>query len=161
MRVQTYSYLLATDSMSTLAALESGPIDQHEPICVDIWRTLVQLADLGVHMRLQFVYSHCGVPRNEAADAAAKAARGHGEAQTSSWWRDAARYTFTRNVEPPPPRATEWCTGRHELSATTTTRTMTCARNPSTSHQSTPARRCTYIRTSLSECRQPGTPTVP
>eukprot|EP00760_Papus_ankaliazontas_P010445 PhM_4_TR14272/c2_g2_i2/m.4892 len=115
-RRQEYSFFVITDSMSTLAALESGPIDQHEPVCIRMWHTLAKLADLGIHLRLQFVYSHCGALRNEAADAEASRASHLPPVHTSpSWWRDSARYTYTRNAQPEPPATTFWCRGEHVL----------------------------------------------
>jgi ribonuclease HI len=60
--------LLCTDSQSMLASLETGPLNQGEQENAFIWRKLLRIADLGFKVVLQFVYSHCGVERNEMAD---------------------------------------------------------------------------------------------
>ena len=60
--------LLVTDSQSALAALERGPIGQRHATENEIWMLLLQLGEEGVKVHLQFVYGHCGVPLNEAAD---------------------------------------------------------------------------------------------
>ena len=69
-----YRVLLVTDSQSTLAALATGPLSHTGATERRIWITLAALADLGIRVHLQFTYSHCGVPRNEAADRASKRA---------------------------------------------------------------------------------------
>jgi hypothetical protein len=39
-----------------------------------IWSILLELADAHVEVTLQFVFSHCGLPRNDEVDAEAKKA---------------------------------------------------------------------------------------
>ena len=39
---------------------------------IRIWRFLLQILKFGVSCHIQFIYSHCGIDRNEMADARAK-----------------------------------------------------------------------------------------
>ena len=64
--------LLVTDSRSTISALSGGPILQKENFLYDIWRVLLTLAQTyNISVHFQFIYSHCGVDRNEYVDALA------------------------------------------------------------------------------------------
>ncbi|WP_273152667.1 reverse transcriptase domain-containing protein [Methylophaga thiooxydans] len=60
--------LIASDSQSTISALNRGPTNQKERMTQTTWEYLKQIADFGVRVHLQFVYSHCGVLLNEVAD---------------------------------------------------------------------------------------------
>ena len=64
-------YLVVTDSQSVIRALQTGPLSQTGDTENRIWVLLMRLANLGAWVTLQFVYSHCGVTRNEAVDVAA------------------------------------------------------------------------------------------
>eukprot|EP00760_Papus_ankaliazontas_P038233 PhM_4_TR9004/c0_g1_i1/m.2362 len=115
------SIILGTDSQSTLAALARGPLDQDDPVCSRIWTNLLKLAAQRVHIRLQFCYAHVGFLENELVDSAAKhmAERARGLALEETWWKDAARWTFTRRVKPRHAlERTQWCTGEVELEPT-------------------------------------------
>jgi ribonuclease HI len=83
--------VIASDSLSNLSALARGPLRQRHTHLAEVWKTLLTLSDMEV--ALVFVFGHCGMTRNEAADQAASAAAdtytGH---QPPIWSVDAARY---------------------------------------------------------------------
>ena len=66
--------LIATDSQSCLRALSAGPLQHHERIYIPVWEALAAAAKIAESIIFQFVCSHCGTARNEAADEAAKQA---------------------------------------------------------------------------------------
>ena len=81
--------LVCTDSQSLLAALHRGPLLVNSTIEKDIWDMLLILARRGISVTLQFVYSHCGIDRNELVDRqAARAASGPGQHAVPVWHTD-------------------------------------------------------------------------
>ena len=62
------TFLVATDSQSSASALAGGPISCKDPAVCRIWARLLRIADMGAKVHIQFIYSHCGTPRNELAD---------------------------------------------------------------------------------------------
>ena len=62
---------VVTDSQSLLAALASGSHMQNDATNVAIWKGIRLLGARGWRFHLQFVFSHCGIEMNDAADAAA------------------------------------------------------------------------------------------
>jgi ribonuclease HI len=62
-----------SDSLSTLQMLSVGPLRQRLSFGSDIWQSLLILVR-HADVSFGFVYSHCGVPRNVAADSGANAA---------------------------------------------------------------------------------------
>jgi ribonuclease HI len=62
------SLLICTDSQSVISALKSGPILQNTIMASEIWAMLLILAKGGIKIVIQFVASHCGVPRNVLVD---------------------------------------------------------------------------------------------
>ena len=65
--------IIATDCLSLVLALEKGPIKQKDPTLAQIWRSLYKLFDRGIaRIAIQWIPSHCGIQRNEFADARAK-----------------------------------------------------------------------------------------
>jgi ribonuclease HI len=71
--------LVLTDCLSVLQALQSSTPDASTPwVVVEIRRLLLQLVREGRAPLLAWVPAHRGIPPNEAADAAANAARTHG-----------------------------------------------------------------------------------
>jgi hypothetical protein len=60
--------LIAMDSQSFLRALASGPLACTTQVEDDTWTDLLDLASLGWHIVLVFVFSHVGTPRNELVD---------------------------------------------------------------------------------------------
>ena len=67
------SLIIATDCRSLVLALEKGPIKLKDPIIAHIWRSLYKLFDRGIaRIAIQWVPPHCGILRNEFADARAK-----------------------------------------------------------------------------------------
>jgi ribonuclease HI/ssDNA-binding Zn-finger/Zn-ribbon topoisomerase 1 len=63
--------LIATDSLSLVQALGAGPLADNDANLQTLWNQLYKLAARGTQVAFQFVFSHCGVPINEAADKAA------------------------------------------------------------------------------------------
>ena len=64
--------LIATDSQSSLRALNDGPLRHHERVYITVWHAIAAAAAIAESIDFQFVCSLCGVTRNEAADEAAK-----------------------------------------------------------------------------------------
>ena len=67
------SVLIASDSQSLLSCLNQGPLRQNSEIGAGIWRSLLYLLEKSYCSKIvfQFVYSHCGVVKNEMVDRAA------------------------------------------------------------------------------------------
>ncbi|KAH8615988.1 hypothetical protein ERJ75_000525600 [Trypanosoma vivax] len=61
-----------TDSLSLLMALNTGRAAVQAAMLRRIWDLILHIVRLRVPTNFQFVFSHCGVPRNEAADKAAE-----------------------------------------------------------------------------------------
>ncbi|KAH8604939.1 putative Reverse transcriptase (RNA dependent DNA polymerase) [Trypanosoma vivax] len=59
-----------TDSLSLLMALSAGPEAVEDAMLKRIWDIILHIVRLQVSVNFQFVFSHCGAPRNEAADKA-------------------------------------------------------------------------------------------
>ncbi|KAH8610340.1 hypothetical protein ERJ75_001110800 [Trypanosoma vivax] len=57
-----------TDSLSLLMALNTGPAVVEGAMPRRIWDLILHIVRLRASVNFQFVFSHCGVPRNEAAD---------------------------------------------------------------------------------------------
>ena len=67
--------IMYTDSQGLITALEKGPVRQRDAQLAAIWKSLYLLYELGVkRVVFQWIPSHCGIPRNENADAAAREA---------------------------------------------------------------------------------------
>ena len=66
--------LIATDSQACLRALSDGPLRHHEHSYNSVWQAIAAAAAITANIDFQFVCSHCGLDRNEAADEAAKPA---------------------------------------------------------------------------------------
>ena len=65
--------LIATGCLSLVLALEKGPVNQKDPLLAHIWSSLYKLFDRGIaRIPIQWVPTHCGITRNEFADARAK-----------------------------------------------------------------------------------------
>ncbi|KAH8610599.1 putative RNase H [Trypanosoma vivax] len=73
-----------TDSLSLLMALNTGPAAVEDAILRRIWDLILRIVRLRVSVNFQFVFSHCGVPRNEAADKAAE--QGNAKPQSYPAW---------------------------------------------------------------------------
>ncbi|CCD13634.1 unnamed protein product [Trypanosoma congolense IL3000] len=73
-----------TDSLSLLMALSTGPAVVEDAILRRVWDLILQLVRLRVSVNFQFVFSHCGVPRNEAADKEAE--QGNAKPQMYPAW---------------------------------------------------------------------------
>ncbi|KAH8609096.1 hypothetical protein ERJ75_001268400 [Trypanosoma vivax] len=61
-----------TDSLSLLMWLNTGPGVVEEAKLRRIWDLILHIVRLRASVNFQFVFSHCRVPRNEAADKAAE-----------------------------------------------------------------------------------------
>ena len=79
---------IVSDSQSLLTALKSHTACATTSTFADCVRMLNDLAKRRVKILVQFVFGHCGVSRNELADAAANAAHGCGT-RYALWYRDA------------------------------------------------------------------------
>jgi len=67
--------IVYTDSQGLVTALEKGPIRQRDAQLAAIWKHLYLLFELGAkRVVFQWIPSHCGIPRNENADAVAREA---------------------------------------------------------------------------------------
>ncbi|SCU69528.1 uncharacterized protein TEOVI_000109400 [Trypanosoma equiperdum] len=66
-----------TDLISLLMVLSTGPEVVEGSILGRIWDLILSIVRLRVSVNFHFVFSHCGVPRNEAANKAAE----HGNAK--------------------------------------------------------------------------------
>ncbi|CCD18584.1 putative Reverse transcriptase (RNA dependent DNA polymerase) RNase H [Trypanosoma vivax] len=73
-----------TDSLSLLMALNTGPAAVEDAILRRIWDLILHIVRLRVSFNFQFVFSHCGVPRNEAADEGAE--QGNAGPQSYMGW---------------------------------------------------------------------------
>jgi hypothetical protein len=62
--------LVATDSQSAISALAKGPLNQRSYVNKSIWDCITYLINNGYcsNIVFQFVYSHCGVVKNELVD---------------------------------------------------------------------------------------------
>ncbi|CCD16585.1 unnamed protein product [Trypanosoma congolense IL3000] len=69
-----------TDSLSLRMASSTAPVVVDGAILRRIWDLILRVVRLRVSVNFQFVFSHCGVPRNEAADKAAE--QGNAKPQT-------------------------------------------------------------------------------
>jgi len=77
--------LICTDSLSQLDALARGPILQTDDTANELWHLLLQLAAREVDITMQFIYSHCGLERNELVDKEAKTASELPQADAPVW----------------------------------------------------------------------------
>ncbi|KAH8606858.1 hypothetical protein ERJ75_001470800 [Trypanosoma vivax] len=73
-----------TDSLSLLMALGAGPAVVEYAMLRRIWDLTLCIVRLRVSVNFQFMFSHCGVPRNEAADKAAE--QGNAKPQSHPAW---------------------------------------------------------------------------
>ncbi|KAH8609673.1 putative RNase H [Trypanosoma vivax] len=73
-----------TDSLSLLKALGAGPAAVEDAMPRRILDLILHIVRLRVSVNFQFVFSHCGVPRNEAADKAAE--QGNAKPQLYPAW---------------------------------------------------------------------------
>ena len=80
--------LICTDSLSQLDALARGPILQTDDTANELWHLLLQLAAREVDITMQFIYSHCGLERNELVDKEAKTASELPQADAPVWLPD-------------------------------------------------------------------------
>ncbi|KAH8618270.1 hypothetical protein ERJ75_000293900 [Trypanosoma vivax] len=70
--------------MSLLMALNTCPVGVEDAILRRIWDLILHIVRLRVPVNFQFVFSHCGVPRNEAEDKAAE--QGNAKPQGDPAW---------------------------------------------------------------------------
>ena len=72
--------LLCTDSQSSITAIQAGPLGANNVILSSIWKLLLLITNdhpLST-VTFQFVFSHCGLVRNENTDEAANVALANG-----------------------------------------------------------------------------------
>ena len=80
------SVLIVSDSQSMLSCLHQGALRQNSEVGAGIWRSLLYLLERNYCSKIvfQFVYSHCGVVKNEMVDRAADRALIFDGVQTKS-----------------------------------------------------------------------------
>ena len=67
--------IVYTDSQGLITALQKGPVRQRDEQLASIWKSIYVLYRNGAkRVVFQWIPSHCGIPRNESADAAARQA---------------------------------------------------------------------------------------
>ncbi|KAF8277696.1 hypothetical protein TcBrA4_0111240 [Trypanosoma cruzi] len=66
---------VATNTLSAIEALRAAPLAVRDCVAEEIWAMLLSLVKRGHPAHLIFPPSHCGAPRNEAADKEATIAR--------------------------------------------------------------------------------------
>ncbi len=84
---KTPKILMITDSLSSIQALQKGPLVQKYAIEDDVWSRLTRMTNRGYTFHFQFVYGHCGVPENEEADQLSNTIA-CGEPPTPAWEPD-------------------------------------------------------------------------
>ncbi len=84
---------ILTDSLSTIRALQCGPLTQRIPRLRHIWRALLRATAQGVHVTFCFQYSHVGDPDADYVDSLAKAGLSQA-AQTPPWAYDCVTQTM-------------------------------------------------------------------
>ncbi|RNC39688.1 hypothetical protein TcCL_NonESM10928, partial [Trypanosoma cruzi] len=80
--------LVATDSLSRTEALRVVPLAVRRYIAEEIWIMLLSLIQRGRYVEFMFSPSHCGIPRNEAADDEAMIARSLPQEGSPIWHVD-------------------------------------------------------------------------
>ncbi|KAH8614442.1 hypothetical protein ERJ75_000686900 [Trypanosoma vivax] len=71
-------------TLSPLVALNTGPAGVENEMLRHTWDVILRIVRMRVSVNVQFVFSHCGVPRTEAADKAAE--QGHAKRQSHPAW---------------------------------------------------------------------------
>ncbi|ORC91263.1 Tbingi protein [Trypanosoma theileri] len=80
-----------TDSLSLLAALETGPLTVKDPLLRLLWNLILQVQRRKARIRLQFIFGHCVVVKNEKSDTEAKKAAELPQ-RTDTWITDIMAY---------------------------------------------------------------------
>ncbi|KAH8608759.1 hypothetical protein ERJ75_001272800 [Trypanosoma vivax] len=73
-----------TDLLSPPMVLNTGPAGVENAILRRIWDLILHIVRLRVSVNFQFAFSHCGAPRDEAADKAAE--QGNAKPQSYPGW---------------------------------------------------------------------------
>ncbi|KAH8613198.1 hypothetical protein ERJ75_000812700 [Trypanosoma vivax] len=73
-----------TNSLSLLMALNAGPAAVEDAVLRRIWDLILRIVRLRASVNFQFVFSHTGAPRNEAAGKAAE--QGNARPQSYPPW---------------------------------------------------------------------------
>jgi len=84
-----------TDSRSALEALAKGVLRQDDWVMAEIWKKLLKLSALGWTFSFVFVFSHCGLAGNDAADdkcgSFVNGLKDPTPHRLGAWWKDGAR----------------------------------------------------------------------
>ncbi|ESS60628.1 hypothetical protein TCDM_11834 [Trypanosoma cruzi Dm28c] len=80
--------LVATDSPSAIEALRVVPLAVRDYVAQESWIMLLFLIQRGHYLNFMFSPSHCGTPRNEAADDEAMIARSLPQEDSPIWHVD-------------------------------------------------------------------------
>eukprot|EP00758_Cryptobia_borreli_P010504 Tbor_TRINITY_DN5573_c1_g1::TRINITY_DN5573_c1_g1_i3::g.13889::m.13889 len=60
--------LLMTESKSSMLILQHGALENGNQMAHRIWLTISKIVDKGYKLKILHVFSHIGIPENEAAD---------------------------------------------------------------------------------------------
>ncbi|RNC40007.1 hypothetical protein TcCL_NonESM10574, partial [Trypanosoma cruzi] len=94
--------LVATDSLSITEALRVVPLAVRDYVTEEIWIMLLSLIQRGHSVDFMFSPSHCGIPRNEAADDEAMIARSLPQEGSPIWhveFLSAVRWPYWRDAQ--------------------------------------------------------------
>ncbi|KAH9599426.1 Ribonuclease H domain [Trypanosoma melophagium] len=80
-----------SDSPSLLKALQAAPLTVTDPMLRKLWNLILQVQRRKARIRLQFIFGHCGVEKNEKCDAEAKKAAEHTQ-RNGAWIPDVIAY---------------------------------------------------------------------
>ena len=92
--------IFATDSKSSIAHLQGGPLAASDQLVEEVWEAIFSLAPRCHQIIFQHVFSHCGLPHNEKADEAAQQAAASTQEDLPIAHRDArsAIRAYTRHL---------------------------------------------------------------
>ncbi|ORC91509.1 Tbingi protein, partial [Trypanosoma theileri] len=102
-----------TDSLSLLTAPETGPLTVKDPLLRLLWNLILQVQRRKARIRLQFIFGHCGVVKNEKCDTEAKKEATELPQRTDTWITDIIAHAkrILKGEDTPPPSHRSKITG--------------------------------------------------